>query len=136
MSRRVQSIDANDTVNPIALEPGSSIAGMPVLEVSKAKNTVVLKRGVAAGTVPFLILRRAPLTRYTGYAEVTNPLFYYSNTRMLFGVSDFSKGLVRRTRRVATPPLKTVGRLGDWTNDSQSFRQGSEQTQADKPEDG
>jgi NAD(P) transhydrogenase len=42
-------IGANDTVNPIALEPGSSIAGMPVLQVWKAKNTVVMKRGMAAG---------------------------------------------------------------------------------------
>jgi NAD(P) transhydrogenase len=41
---------ANDTVNPIALEPGSSIAGMPVLNVWKAKQVVVMKRGMAAGT--------------------------------------------------------------------------------------
>lgn len=61
-------IGANDTVNPIALEPGSAIAGMPVLQVWKAKNTVVMKRGMAAG-----------------YAEVPNPLFYYPGTKMLFG---------------------------------------------------
>lgn len=42
-------IGANDTVNPIALEPGSSIAGMPVLNVWKAKNVVVMKRGMSAG---------------------------------------------------------------------------------------
>lgn len=42
-------IGANDTVNPIALEPGSSIAGMPVLNVWKAKQVVVMKRGMAAG---------------------------------------------------------------------------------------
>lgn len=42
-------IGANDTVNPIALEPGSAIAGMPVLNVWKAKNVVVMKRGMAAG---------------------------------------------------------------------------------------
>jgi hypothetical protein len=42
-------IGANDTVNPIALEPGSAIAGMPVLNVWKSKNVVVMKRGMAAG---------------------------------------------------------------------------------------
>jgi hypothetical protein len=42
-------IGANDTVNPIALEPGSAIAGMPVLNVWKAKQVVVMKRGMAAG---------------------------------------------------------------------------------------
>lgn len=42
-------IGANDTVNPIALEPGSPIAGMPVLNVWNAKNVVVMKRGMAAG---------------------------------------------------------------------------------------
>ena len=42
-------IGANDTVNPIALEKGSSIAGMPVLNVWKAKQVVVMKRGMAAG---------------------------------------------------------------------------------------
>ncbi len=42
-------IGANDTVNPIALEPGSPIAGMPVLNVWKSKNTIVMKRGMAAG---------------------------------------------------------------------------------------
>ena len=42
-------IGANDTVNPIALEPGSPIAGMPVLNVWKSKNVVVMKRGMAAG---------------------------------------------------------------------------------------
>lgn len=40
---------ANDTVNPIALEPNSPIAGMPVLNVWKAKNVVVMKRGMSSG---------------------------------------------------------------------------------------
>jgi NAD(P) transhydrogenase len=76
-------IGANDTVNPIALEPGSSIAGMPVLNVWKSKNVVIMKRGMSSGA--FLRgCRRAWLT-LVGYAEVPNPLFYYPNAKMLFG---------------------------------------------------
>ena len=62
-------IGANDTVNPAALEePGSPIAGMPVLEVWRARDVVVFKRSMA-----------------TGYAGVQNPLFFRENSRMLFG---------------------------------------------------
>jgi H+-translocating NAD(P) transhydrogenase len=42
-------IGANDTVNPIALEPGSSIAGMPVLQAWKSKQVIVMKRGMSSG---------------------------------------------------------------------------------------
>jgi NAD(P) transhydrogenase len=42
-------IGANDTVNPIALEPNSPIAGMPVLQAWKSKQVIVMKRGMASG---------------------------------------------------------------------------------------
>ncbi|KAF8844456.1 PNTB-domain-containing protein [Paxillus ammoniavirescens] len=61
-------IGANDTVNPISLEPGSPIAGMPVLHAWKSKQVIVMKRGMSSG-----------------YADVPNPMFYMPNTKMLFG---------------------------------------------------
>ncbi len=61
-------IGANDTVNPIAEEPGSPIAGMPVLKVWEAKRVIVFKRSMGAG-----------------YAGVQNPLFFNENSDMLLG---------------------------------------------------
>jgi len=62
-------IGANDTVNPAAAEdPGSPIAGMPVLHVWEARDVIVFKRSMASG-----------------YAGVQNPLFFRENAQMLFG---------------------------------------------------
>jgi NAD(P) transhydrogenase subunit beta len=61
-------IGANDTVNPAADDPGSPIAGMPVLHVWEAQNVIVFKRSMAVG-----------------YAGVQNPLFFRDNSKMLFG---------------------------------------------------
>ncbi|ACV09901.1 Re/Si-specific NAD(P)(+) transhydrogenase subunit beta [Jonesia denitrificans] len=75
-------IGANDTVNPAAQDdPGSPIAGMPVIEVWNAQHVIVFKRSMAVG-----------------YAGVQNPLFFKENTSMLFGdakerVDDIVKAL-------------------------------------------
>ena len=62
-------IGSNDIVNPSAQDdPNSPIAGMPVLEVWKAKQVFVFKRGQG-----------------TGYSGIENPLFYKENARMFFG---------------------------------------------------
>ena len=72
-------IGANDTVNPAAQEPGSPIAGMPVLHVWEAGRVIVFKRSMA-----------------TGYAGVDNPLFFRENTSMLFGdAKDTVEAIIR-----------------------------------------
>jgi NAD(P) transhydrogenase subunit beta len=62
-------VGANDTVNPAAKNtPGSPIYGMPIVEVDKAKNVVVIKRSLAPG-----------------FAGIDNDLYYNPKTTMLFG---------------------------------------------------
>jgi NAD(P) transhydrogenase subunit beta len=78
-------IGANDVVNPAArTEKSSPIYGMPIINADKARMVIVLKRSMA-----------------TGFAGIENPLFYESNTKMLFGdaknvlqelIAEFKKG--------------------------------------------
>lgn len=71
-------IGSNDIVNPAAQEdPNSPIAGMPVLEVWKAKQVFVSKRGQG-----------------TGYSGIENPLFFKENTRMFYGDAKASLDLL------------------------------------------
>ena len=61
-------IGANDVVNPVAREADSAIAGMPIIDVDKARTVVVIKRSLSPG-----------------FAKIPNPLFAAENTLMLFG---------------------------------------------------
>ena len=76
-------IGANDVVNPDARDnPGSPIAGMPILDVDRARSVVVLKRG-----------------KGRGFAGIENPLFFKANTGMLYG--DAKSSLAKLVQAVA-----------------------------------
>jgi NAD(P) transhydrogenase subunit beta len=77
-------IGANDVVNPAARDPSSPIAGMPVLEVDKARTVVVVKRSLAAG-----------------FAGIPNPLFVAPNTLMLF--ADAKEGVLGILKALKEP---------------------------------
>lgn len=78
-------IGANDVVNPAARDnAGSPIYGMPILEVDKAQNTIVIKRGMS-----------------TGFAGIDNDLFYKDKTMMMFGsAKDVVEKLVSEVKQL------------------------------------
>jgi H+-translocating NAD(P) transhydrogenase subunit beta len=77
-------VGANDVVNPAARDdPTSSIYGMPIVEVDRAKTVIIMKRSMAAG-----------------FAGIDNLLFFKDNTRMLFGDAKATmQGLVSEFKR-------------------------------------
>ena len=77
-------LGANDVVNPLAREPSSVIAGMPILDVDRAQSVIVVKRSLSPG-----------------FAGIDNPLFYLDGTMMLFAdAGDALTGLCREIREI------------------------------------
>ena len=75
-------IGANDVINPLArTDPSSPIAGMPILDVDKARTVVVIKRSLSPG-----------------FAGIPNPLFAAENTLMYF--SDGKKAIMELTSAI------------------------------------
>ena len=75
-------VGANDVVNPAARDPDSVIAGMPILDVDRARSVIVMKRSLSAG-----------------FAGIDNDLFYMDNTMMFFGdAKQAMSDLVREVR--------------------------------------
>jgi NAD(P) transhydrogenase subunit beta len=75
-------VGANDVVNPEARNPDSIIAGMPILDVDKAKHVIVIKRSLSPG-----------------FAGIDNPLFYMDHTMMFFADAKAAlSGLVKEVR--------------------------------------
>ena len=78
-------VGANDVVNPAARDPQSVIAGMPILDVDRARRVIVMKRSLSPG-----------------FAGIDNDLFYAENTLMFFGdAKDSMSDLVREVRELA-----------------------------------
>jgi len=78
-------VGANDVVNPAAREEGSAIAGMPILDVDRARRTIVMKRSLSPG-----------------FAGIDNELFYMDKNLMFFGDAKESMAeLVRELRELA-----------------------------------
>jgi len=77
-------VGANDVVNPLARNPDSVIAGMPILDVDRARTVIVIKRSLSPG-----------------FAGIDNPLFYLDNTLMFFQDAQAALSeLVRAVREV------------------------------------
>jgi NAD(P) transhydrogenase subunit beta len=77
-------VGANDVVNPLARDPGSVIAGMPILDVDRARSVIVIKRSLSPG-----------------FAGIDNPLFYMDRTMMFFAdAGDALGGLAREIREL------------------------------------
>ena len=77
-------VGANDVVNPLARDPSSVIAGMPILDVDRAQSVIVIKRSLSSG-----------------FAGIDNPLFYLNGTMMLFAdAREALSDLAREVREV------------------------------------